>query len=86
MDSSKTMRPAGLRTREPLGRCKPGQLAAGGKGDMIDLGEIVIFAGEPEDGGVGMACDSGLARAGDRRGGFERGIRADRRTSPLAGR
>ena len=41
---------------------------------MIDLGEIVIFAGEPEDGGVGMACGSGLAGASDGGSGFERGI------------
>ena len=60
-----------------------GQLAAGGKGDVIDLGEIVIFAGEPEDGGVGMACSSGLARAGDGGGGFERGIKRTAKQADL---
>ena len=63
-----------------------GQFAAGGKGDVIDFGEIVIFAGEPEDGGVGMACGSGLARASDCRGGFERGIeRTAKQADLLAG-
>ena len=51
-----------------------GQLATGRKGDVIDLGEIVIFTGEPEDGGVGMACGSRLACARNGGGSFERGI------------
>ena len=63
-----------------------GQFAAGGKGDVIDLGEIVIFTGKPEDGGVGMACGSGFARARNGGRGFERGIkRAAEETHLLAG-
>jgi hypothetical protein len=40
------------------------QLAARRKGDVIDLGEVVVFRGQPEDGRMGMPARSGLARAG----------------------
>jgi hypothetical protein len=54
---------------------------------VIDLGEIVIFTGEPKDGGVGMACGSGLAGACNGGGGFERSIkRAAEETDLLAGK
>ena len=62
------------------------ELAAGGKGDVIDFGEVVVFGGEPEDGGVGMAGGGGLAGAGDGGGGFEGGVeRAAEEADLLAG-
>ena len=66
--------------------CEPSQLAAGGKGDVIDLGEIMIFAGEPEDGSVGMASGGRLSRASNGRGCLERAVeRATEETYLLAG-
>lgn len=50
---------------------------------MIDLGEVVIFTGEPEDGGVGTARSGGLARAGDGGSGFERGIKRTAKQADL---
>ena len=53
---------------------------------MVDLGKVVIFAGEPKDGGVGMAARSCRAGAGDGGCGFEGGIeRAAKQTDLLAG-
>ena len=51
---------------------KLSQLAAGGKRDVIDLGEIVVLAGEPENGGMRMTCSGGLAGASNGGCGFER--------------
>jgi len=52
---------------------------------VIDLGEIVVLAGKPENGGVGMAGGRRLSRSGDRGGGFEGGIkRAAEETHLLA--
>ena len=42
-----------------------------GKDDVVDLGKVVVFGGQPEDGGVGMACRRGLAGAGQRSGRLE---------------
>ena len=53
---------------------------------MVDLGEVVVLRGEPEDGGVGLAGGRRLARAGDGGCGFEgREERAAEETNLLAG-
>ena len=39
---------------------------------MVDLGKVVIFAGQPEDGRVGVACRGRLPGASHGGGGFER--------------
>ena len=62
------------------------QLAARGKRDVVNLGEIVVLAGKPENGGVRMAGSCGLARASDSGSGFEGGIeRTAEETHLLAG-
>ena len=43
------------------------------EGDVVDLGEVVIFSREPKDGGVGLAICSGVAGAGKGGGCLERG-------------
>jgi hypothetical protein len=47
------------------------QFAARREDNMVDLGEVVVFSGQPEDGGVRRARRGCLARAGQGRGGFE---------------
>jgi hypothetical protein len=47
-----------------LGISKRAQLFAGGEGDVVDLGKVVVFGGQPEDGGVRTACRCGLTCAG----------------------
>ena len=47
------------------------KLAAGGEGDVVDFGEVVVFSGEPEDGHVGAAGGGGVAGAGERGGGLQ---------------
>ena len=86
MESSRTTRPAGSAASGALLVDQLRQLAAGGKSDVIDLGEVVVFAGEPEDGRVGMAGGGGLARAGDGGGSFEGRVqRSAEETHLLAG-
>lgn len=53
---------------------------------MIDFREIMVFAGEPENGCVAMACGRRFARAGDCGSGFQRRIeRTAEQTHLLAG-
>src|SRR3954451_2236914 len=54
-----------------LGVDQLAQFAARWKGDVIYFGEIVVFTGEPEDGGMGMPRGCGLARSGYGGSGFE---------------
>ena len=47
------------------------QLATGGKAHMVDLGKVVVFRRQPEDGGVRIACRRCLARMSHGGGSLE---------------
>ena len=47
------------------------QLTVGGKGDVVDLCKVVIFSGQPENGGVRTTGLCGLAGTSQRSGRFE---------------
>ncbi len=53
----------GLGSRRIL---QPAQFAARRKDDVVDLGKVMVFGGQPEDGGVRPARYRRLARAGQR--------------------
>ena len=48
------------------------QLVARGESDVVDLGEIVIFGGEPENGDMTITRLRGQPRPGERGRGLER--------------
>jgi len=64
----------GYGSRRSVGIDEFFELFSGGEGGVVDLGEVVVFGCEPEDGDMGMSGRGGLARAGNSRCGFEWGI------------